>query len=429
MRDIRPQDDAGERSIRNIPVRRRTRVAATEVRHELAVDGPEELPKRRKRGGRGRLLLWAVGVVVIFGFGGLLISTIFSGATVSVYPRTATVSLPETLLAKPNAPVGTLSYVVVSATRSASVSVPAQGTQRVSRPATGIITISNTFSSASQRLIANTRFEAADGKIYRIRDSVTVPGASGTGASMKAGTVSATIYADSAGPDYNKPAGVTFAIPGFKGQPQYTKFSATAAGGITGGFIGEEAAVAAADLSAAKTTLQQKLDAEVRSAAASEIPNDSVAIPGTLEVTFAGITQTPGEDKTATLTQNATASGVIVRQADFASAIAKSEVDQYQGEAVLFADTSSMDVSLASTSKRSDGTIAIALKGQVKLVWQFDKNAFLERLLGKNKSEFQSLVESLQPAVTKADASIRPFWRGQFPSEASKITVKIVGDK
>lgn len=421
MRDIRnSSEDPGERSIRNIPLHRRARAH---------LEQEEEMHPRPRRRRSRRFLYVAAGVVAVCALFGILISTVFAGATIVVYPRIEKVSLPATLLAHPNAPMGTLPYQTISVTRSASVSVPASGTKKVSRPASGVLTVSNSFSSASQRLIANTRFEAQDGKIYRIRDSITVPGTTGSGSSMKPGTVSATVYADSAGPDYNKSAGAVFTIPGFKGDPRYSKFSATAEGAISGGFTGDEPAIADSDLNAAKTALQQKLDADARAAAAAGIPEGSVAIPGTLAVSFMDLTQTPGANKTATLSQSASATGIIVRQGDLAAAIAKSELKTYNGEPVLFGDVSNMDMSLATTSKRQDGTITLALKGNATLIWQFDKNALVTALLGKGKAEFQEVIQSFQPAVAKADASIRPFWHGTFPSDITKITIKVVEDK
>ncbi len=425
MRDIKnSHEDTEERSIRNIPLHRRAKRAATSIH---GYDGEVGLPVRHRK--PKRFWLAVLGVVAACAIFGLLLSTVFAGATITVYPRTETVTLPATLSAQPNAPVGVLSYQTISVTRSATVSVPAAGIKKVSRPASGSVTISNSFSSASQRLITNTRFEAADGKIYRIRGSITVPGATGKGAALKPGTVSAIVYADSPGADYNKPAGEAFTIPGFKGDPRYGKFGGVSSGAISGGFVGDEPAIADSDLAAAKTSLQQKLDTDVRAAATTEIPDGSIAVPGTLEVSFMGLTQALSSDKTATLNQSATATGIILRQSSLASAIAKAEIDHYQGEAVLFGDASTMDIAMDPASKRQDGTITLDLKGQAALVWQFDKNEIVAALVGKNKDEFQDVIKGFQPAVAKAEASVRPFWQGKFPSDVTKISIKVVNQK
>ncbi len=375
------------------------------------------LPKRR-RSKRGLLIVGAV--VIVCALAGVLISTVFAGASVTVYPRVETVTLPSTIQAQQNAPVGVLAYQNVSVTKTATQTAPASGTAHVSRAATGLISISNSYSAAPQRLIANTRFAATDGKIYRIRDSVTVPGTT----KGLPGTVTATIYADSPGPDYNKSSPTNFTIPGFKGDPRYSKFSAVSQGAISGGFIGDEPAVAASDLAAAKAALQKQLDQDSRAAAASQIPQGFVAIPGTLSVTFSDITQTPGANNTATLAQSATASGAIVRQGDLASAIARKVVQNYGGEAVLFGDTSHMDASATTTSKNATA-ITINLSGTAQLIWQFDAPSVRQALLGKDKSAFETVIKAFQPAITKADASIRPFWQGKFPTDPNKISVTV----
>src|SRR3989338_4190473 len=144
---------------------------------------------------------------------------------------------------------------------------PSEAAQGAPPPAGGVVPVSTAYSPASQRLIANTRFEAPDGHIYRIRDSVTVPG-------MKqgvAGTVSATLYADSPGPAYNKSGGVSFTIPGFKNDPRDAKITARSEGALSGGFVGDETVVAPADLAAAKAALQKQMDGAVRAVAAQAI--------------------------------------------------------------------------------------------------------------------------------------------------------------
>lgn len=417
----------GERSIRNISVghRRHARPAVVEdhSERELPPDGPAELPRRHRRRRPRRFWVLSLAVIAVCAVLGLLISTVFAGATVTVNPRTETVSVPPTLDAAPSAPIGTLSYQTVTVTRSADVSVPAEGTQRVSRPASGTIVISNTYSTASERLIANTRFKAPDGKIYKIRDSITVPGMSGG----KAGTLSVTVYAESPGPDYNKSGPVNLSVAAFveNNNPRASKVTAVAQNGFSGGFVGDEPSVAPAALSEAKTALQQQVDADARAAAAAEIPEGYAAIPGTLEVSFGDLMQAAGANKTAKLTQSATATGIIVRESDLASAIARRTVEGYQGEAVAFAEAAGLDVEMASTSKRSDGTISLTLRGQATLVWQFDPLALSQALAGKSKSEFLTVIGAFRPAVAQADASIRPFWQGKFPSDPGKIKVKL----
>jgi hypothetical protein len=294
-----------------------------------------------------------------------------------------------------------------------------------------VVTVFNAYSAESQRLIANTRFEAPDAKIYRVRDSVTVPGATKKAdGTLVPGSITATLYADSPGPAYNRSGTTVFTIPGFKGDPRYEKFSAQSQGGISGGFVGAEPAVAETELVKARTELQKQVDEQVRSAAATVIPPGYTAIPGSLHVTFSTIAQAPGGGNTALVSQSATASGAIVQLSNFASMLARKWVPEYKGEAVLLDPASQIQASTATTTDLASGSILISVEGTAILVWQFDPNALTQALLGKPKSQFQAIVESFAPAIRctsehPCDASIRPFWQTSFPNDPAKIKVDV----
>jgi len=370
---------------------------------------------------------WAVAVILICGAAGLLLSTVFAGASVTLHPKTVSASISAAIPAQLNATVGTLSYQTYSVTRSATTTVPATGTSNVSKQASGAITIYNNYSTASQRLIANTRFAAPDGKIYRVRSSVVVPGATKKAdGTLTPGSVTANIFADSPGAEYNRSDDTTYTIPGFQGDPRYTKFYAESKSPISGGFVGQQASVAAADLTAAQATLQKGLDTDVRGAAAAAVPEGFIAIPSTLTVTYSDILQTPAGNANAYLSQNVTAVGSMVRANDLATAIAKASVQGYNGEAIAFKDSSAVTIT-ATSSKQAD-TLSLLVSGTPVLVWQYDPNAVKTALLGKNKASFQEIVQSFAPAIDctatyPCDAKIRPFWTSSFPTDPEKISI------
>ncbi|MDE2071687.1 MAG: hypothetical protein KGI70_03085 [Patescibacteria group bacterium] len=409
MRDIRHDSD---RSIRNIPLSKRS--------------DQKPLMHRTRRRRSWRWLWWGIAVVVVCGGLGLFLSVLFAGATVKVHPKEVTVTAPATLQATLTAQPEILQYQPFTLTQSASTTIPASGTRQVSKQASGVLTILNNYSTASQRLIANTRFQAGDGKVYRIHDSVVVPGLKGG----VPGTASITAYADSPGDSYNRSGNTAYTIPGFKGDPRYTKITASS-GPISGGFVGMQPAVAQNDLDSATQTLERGLDAAARGAVANQIPDTLLLVPGSLTVSFGMVTQTPNGDNSATIAQTATAQGYIVQKADLAAAVAAKTIPAYKGEAVAFADPSALTVSFATTSKPAPETITLNLSGSPTLVWQFDANALKQALLGKDKSQFQQIVASFEPAIEctaahPCSAAIRPFWSSTFPSDPSKISIKIL---
>lgn len=429
MRDMIPP---GERSIRNIPVsqshRRATR-AVQESPRERFDDGEDDIPRRpRRRFGRTFWLI-GVGVVIVCIIGGLLLSTVFAGATVTIYPRTETIASPPTLEARLQAPAGVLVYQHMTMRSAATTTVAASGTTKVSRQASGVITVYNTYSTLTQRLIANTRFEAPDGKIYRIRDSVTVAGATKqTDGSLQAGTVMATVYADSPGADYNRPGTTRFTIPGFKGDPRYDKFYAQSQGGITGGFVGSEPSVPAAELAKAQAALKLELDSALRANAEADLPEGFILVPGTLAMQYADIVKMQNGNN-ATLSQSAMATAAIVRASDFAAALARSALGgSYGGEAVALKVPSELILTLATSSTLTDGVLRLSLSGSATLVWQFDPAAVKAALLGKDREALQEIISTFAPSIIRADATLRPFWQGSFPSDPGKIKV-VVGEE
>jgi hypothetical protein len=415
MRDMIPP---GDRSIRNIPIPAgHHHISRQEIPEYYQPEPPQ--PRRRAKRRPGRFIAWALIIIVLCGGGVAGLSMAYAGASVAVMPRTETVSASTTISAQINAPVGTLSYTKLTSTQSATTTVPATGTQKVSHTAHGTVTISSTY-TASQRLIANTRLQAPDGKIYRLASSVDLPAN---------GSVTATINAESPGEDYNRSGSTTFTLPGFQGDPRFSKFSAKSQGAISGGFVGDEPAIADADLETAKAELKAQLDAGIPRVMAQNIPETSVAIPGTLDIEYGEIVQAASDDKkTATLSQSAIGTGAIMNVRDFASALAGKLVSDYKGEAVDFKDQGALTV-VAATTTSEDGQLSLRVNGSATLVWQFDPNKLKEAMLGKDKSQFQTIVESFAPAITSATATVRPFWMKDFPSNPDKITIGIDSNK
>lgn len=386
----------------------------------------ESTPPTRKRRRSSRLLWWTAGIVVVCAIAGLLLATLFEGATVNITPKSQKLSPPANIVAFPNAPEGSLSYQTVTLTQSATTSATASGTQHVSASASGVITIYNSYSTSPQQLVTNTRFEAPDGKIYRIHAPITVPGQKkNTDGSMTPGSVVATIYGDAAGDSYNRSGITTFTIPGFKNDPRYTKFTAQSQAPITGGFIGDKPAVSAADMQKAQTTLKGQIDQGLQAAIEAQIPPGYLQVQGSLQTTYNDVVSTAGEGSNVSLSESATASIAIVSGDELAGILAKLLVSGYSGEPLSFASPNPLVLQLATSSSKT-GALTILLQGTPTLVWTFDQNALKDQLLGKSKDAFQTVIHSFEPAVEKAEAHIRPFWKATFPTDATKLDIEIL---
>jgi hypothetical protein len=418
MHDMTP----GDRSIRNIPVSGGTHRRTAPPPQRTQDDIP--LPKRRRRS--RSFVWWALGFILVCVIAGLLLATLFEGATVTITPKKQQITPPSNITALPNATAGMLGYQTITVSQSATTSARTTGTQHVSRQASGVIIISNTYSTATQALVANTRFAAQDGKIYRIHSAIVVPGAKkNADNSLTAGTITATVYADAAGPEYNKTEPTTFTIPGFKGDPRYTKITARSSGPISGGFVGDQPAVSQADMKAAQDTLHSQIDSAIRERVASQIPPGFLPVQGSLQVTYGDVATAPAQGSEVSMSQTATASMAMINSSDLAAILAKLLVSGYAGEAVNFASPNPLVLQLASTSAAKTGPLTVLLQGTPTLVWQFDQGALKQQLLGKDKVIFQSTVESFGHAIEKAQASIRPFWKASFPTDPTRLEIVV----
>ena len=178
------------------------------------------------------LMLASVFIIILF----LLSSFLFTGAQIVVFPKHEKVVVNGDFIASTDKALSSLSYEIMTLELSQSRTVAATGREEVSLKASGKIVIYNDYNTAKQRLIRNTRFETPLGLIYRINESIVVPGQTVEGGKTIPGSIEVTIYADEPGENYN--IGLTdLTIPGFKGAPQFEHFYARSKSSLTGCFV------------------------------------------------------------------------------------------------------------------------------------------------------------------------------------------------
>ena len=73
-------------------------------------------------------------------------------------------------------------------------------------------------------------------------------------------------------------------------------------------------------------------------------------------------------------------------------------------------------------SDTADDSIGFNLSGPVKIVWTIDKDKIISELLGRNKSDFDSLM-TRNGNIESATSVIKPVWRSSFPDKINKIEV------
>ena len=136
--------------------------------------------------------------------------------------------------------------------------------EKVEAKAAGTIVVYNAYSSERQTLVATTRFESPDKKIFRITKAVTIPGAKIENGKIVPSKIEIAVVAEESGDAYNLPPASPWKIPGFKGSPKYEGFYGESIKPMTGGFIGERAAPTPGDLEEARKDVTASLASALR---------------------------------------------------------------------------------------------------------------------------------------------------------------------
>jgi hypothetical protein len=385
----------------------------------------EQAPPRgpvRSRYGRRRSSLGTVAFIVItvlLVLGATLYTYVFDSATITVVPKYKDVSnIGKPFLFSLNGTdPAAIPYSVQTVSLSESKTLTPSESRRVEAKASGRITVYNNYDSSPQKLIKNTRFESAKGKIYRINQSVEVPGKKGG----TPGSIEVVVYADSTGADYNVD-NTTFTIPGFKGTARESAFYAKSKGPIAGGSSGSMSLPSVADINAAKDSLAIELGKSIQNEMLKINKAGYIPMYSAAEITYEDNEDEILKGSGTTYKVTAIAHLMLADASKLAEAIAKTFGD-YDGDSVRLTYTDT----LSFTKKEADhvtstSTLSILIEGKPRVVWQSDSDKIKDLVKGNKRDEFKPLMKTIN-SIESAEISFSPLWLSRFPSEVSRIFV------
>lgn len=412
------------RSIRQVPLpnarQRSSKDEKTEEEEVVSYEREEEVSINDEPRGGSRWWLWGLAFFFLAFLGFALMSG-FSGSVLTVTPKTAVVQINGEFVAS-SALDAKLQFEKLSSSKTGETDIPADTTKKVSEKATGIIVIYNHFSPAPQRLIKNTRFESPTGRIYRINQSLTVPGQKTENGKVVPGSIEAQVFADAAGEEYNS-ALSDFTIPGFKSDSKrYAGFYARSKTALSGGFEGTVKTASDAAFASARETLSRSLEAGLAKEAKAKVPADFILFDGALVFSYTENTSTEKNGSVA-LKETVTADAYLFKRPLITSRIAESTVGA--GIPVTIPDLDSLrfawSESPGSTSRESG--IRFTLTGSAQTIFVYDADALRTALLGKQKSDLASILSSF-PTIEKVDVVLRPFWSSSFSTNPKRLIIK-----
>jgi hypothetical protein len=394
---------------------------------------PMRVTRREPSAGKGKWWLAIFGLVLVFSIGGALALVLLPKAEVSVTPLSVKRTVDGQFTGHIIAPVGTddpgiIPVRLIEKQIPTNIAFKATGTtQSGGQKARGAVVITNDFSPQSQTLIATTRLESPDGKIFRLMETVTVPGQTTTNGRREPGAIEVKVVADEPGDAYNI-APTTFTIPGFKGNPKFNRFVGRSSKPMTGGTVSNEnlPTVLSSDIDRALDDARAEAKKRLLSETAEELLDEERLLEETMEVRETGEIQLPivgtaGKEfeLDGTFTVRAFAvSEKALREKLFAR-------NPYAKDGASFRTASAAISYLDVLPKYSEGTVVLRVRADLSYVADIDRDALRRELAGKNDDEIKGILER-SASIQKMSIAFKPeFVLRSFPNDPERIIITI----
>lgn len=431
--------------IRPVEARQPRKVVPKEVSHKV-INRPNLNPSEYNSGDNGdevgtiiikdkkktnQFNFTLIGVLAVVLIGGIIASTAFlSKFTLTIVPQFKEPNVNAEFTAYPDRRDDALTYEIMTLEQSGERQVKATGQENVQSQAKGFIEISKT-TSGSERLIKNTRFRSPDGLIYRIQESVVVPGAmKDSSGALVPGSIRAEVFADAVGDQYNLPVGTKFDVPGFKDSgltELYTSIHAENKEPFTGGYNGPKFMIDENELSTAKQALQMELRDALLAKIESEKPADFVVFKDAVAISYNDLPTVEYGEDLVTIKVQAVLQLPLFKNSDFSGFMAKETIPTYEGESVRIRNTGDLkfsytDSSISSTNIANLPSLTFNIVGKPLVVWEYNTEKLQKDLAGKQMTAVNTVLSGYTE-IEKASVTTKPFWSRSFPEEPTKINI------
>ncbi len=178
--------------------------------------------------------------------------------------------------------------------------------------------------------------ESTDGRIYRIQNSVEIPGIKTVNGVKTPGSIDVDVIADDPGPSFNmKMTDLKgdFKIPGFKGSSKYTAFYGRQSTDIIGGFIGKVKKVSPENLTKARTDLKNNLNAELIKNMYEKLPSQFVVFKNDYYIQTNDLPDNSNSDQFK-INEGGQVNAIIFDKDELLQFLAKNKIKNFDGSKI-----------------------------------------------------------------------------------------------
>lgn len=304
--------------------------------------------------------------------------------------------------------------------------------EAIGKKARGKVVLYNEYSSEPQTLVATTRLEAENGKIFRLVKNVVIPGSSNIGGQIKPGAIQAEIIADQAGSDYNMDA-TKFKIPGFAGGPKFDKFYASSDASTTGGSgEGQGEAVSRQVIQTDLDSARQKAEAAFKENIIQQVKDDlgsnEVLLDQAQKIT---INKSSSSARVGTLANSiewvvsGSVRALVFDENDVKKVILESidengKTNQFKNE-ILKIDYGSVEPDFDKPSMK------VRIYCEVTSTPYIDTEKIKKELLGKDDSQLVEILRKYS-SIKNASVEFSPSFMTHIPSYDSRVYIEVVNE-
>jgi len=349
----------------------------------------------------------------------------FSKVEIKIWPETELINFKtkltiDTKIETPDFKTNLLPGKIFEVEKTVSEEFSASG--RALKKAEGIIRLYNSFTTQPENWLADTRFVSSEGKLFKSKDKISVPGAQIKNGKLFPSYVDVPVIAAEGGADYNIGPS-KFSIVAFRGTPRYTKYYGESSEPMTGG--GEVPQVKKEDLEMAEKTLAEKAKAEAEVALKEKIPTEFLF---SKEASETKILEKSSSAPVGTETEKFNFQ-IKVKSTTFA--FKNKDINDFAREFILsqieegklpYQESLKIEYSL-ETFNFETGRALCSLSLSVKIFPEIDLITLKKRLVGKSLAETKIFLEN-QSEIVKTEIRFFPFWVKSIPKNLERIEIK-----
>ena len=292
--------------------------------------------------------------------------------------------------------------------------------------ARGIVRVYNDYSSVSRSLVANTRFMASDGKLFRISKKIIIPGIKVEDGKEVPGHVDVEVIADNAGSDYNIEA-TNFSIPGLAGTALYTKLYGRSFDKMSGGLEEEIAQVTEEDLKNAEKAVIEKLKQEGEDILLRKVKDEEEVLLSQVfsqEIVSTSSIVEPGmELETFEFSGEVKSKALVFKEGDVKTLISDLLQSSDLNGKEIYKKSLSIDWKPEEIDLDS-GKIVLGVNFSIETYTNISDLNLKKELAGKTIFEGASLLEGMSE-IESVEVEKWPFWVNKVPESFDKIKIEL----